>query len=192
MVWIKTERLPERLREDPVTAGLSEVMAEMAQELFLAVCALPQEFSAAVAGAAGLREWERLTGLQPAADASLEDRRAAVISRLVSGGSATTALIASMGRAMTGYETRVIEDFPSYTFSLRFFGPQPGFIQMDTSALAEALELIKPAHLACFLAHTTWADIHAAALTWAQLEAQFPTWAALESAYYIGDQEVVT
>lgn len=189
---IKTERLPERLREDPITAGLSEVMADMAQTLFLAVCALPREFSAAVAGAAGLREWERLTGLQPAADASLEDRRAAVMAQLSAVGSATVDMIESIGSTMTGYEARVTEDFPGYTFFLRFFGAQAGFIQMDTTALEETLELIKPAHLACFLAHTTWEDIHTAALTWAQLEAQFPTWAALESAYYIGEQEGAT
>lgn len=185
----KTERLPERLRKDPYTAGISDAMADVAQELYEAVCDLPLEFSPATAGETGLREWERLVGLTPEAGASLEDRRGAVIAQLCAGGSATVALIASMGRAMTGYETRVTEDFASYTFSLRFYGEKSGFVQMDTKALEEALELIKPAHLDYFLAHVTWADIHAAEMTWKQLEETFPNWAALESALYIGDQE---
>lgn len=180
----KTERLPERLRMDPFTAGLSEVMAEMAQELFLAVCALPQEFSAAAAGAAGLREWERLTGLQPAAEASLEERRAAVMAQLSAGGTANAALIESMARSMTGYTAKVTENFPAYAFSLRFYGETAGFMRLDVEQLRQAVELVKPAHLEFVIEPVTWADIHAAGLTWAQLEEQFPSWAALESAFY--------
>ena len=181
---IFTERLPERLRKDPATAVLSDVMADMAQELFLSVCALPREFSAATAGAVGLAEWERLCALTSKAGASLEDRRAAVMARLCAGGTANAALIESMARAMTGYGAKVTEHFAEYTFSLRFFGDSAGFMSLDVDQLREAVELLKPAHLEFIIEPITWADIHAAALTWEQLEEQFPSWQALMTAFY--------
>ena len=180
----KTERLPERLRKDPYTAGISDAMADVAQELYEAVCDLPLEFSPATAGETGLREWERLVGLTPEAGASLEDRRGAVIAQLCAGGTANAALIESMARAMTGYGAKVTENFPAYAFSLRFYGETAGFMQLDVEKLRQAVELVKPAHLEFVIEPVTWADIHAAGLTWAQLEEQFPSWAALESAFY--------
>lgn len=184
MERIFTERLPERLRQDPFTAALSDVMADMAQTLFLAICALPLEFSAATAGAVGLAEWERLCGLSPKAGTSLEERRAAVLARLCAGGTANAALIESMARAMTGYGAKVTEHFAEYTFSLRFFGDSAGFMSLDVEQLRQAVELLKPAHLAFIIEPVTWADIHAAALTWEQLEEQFPSWQALMTAFY--------
>ena len=188
----KTERLPERLRKDLYTAGISGTMADLAQALYEAVCGLPLEFSPATAGETGLQEWERLVGLTPASGSSLEDRRAAVIAQLCAGGSANAALIESMARAMTGYGAKVTENFPVYAFSLRFYGETAGFMQLNVEKLRQAVELVKPAHLEFVIEPVTWADIHAAVLTWDQLEEQFNSWAGLESAYYIGDQEGVT
>ena len=186
-----TERLAERLRKDPFTTVLSGVMADMAKELFLSVCVLPREFSAATAGTVGLSEWERLCGLTPKAGASLEDRRAAVMARLRANGTANAALIESMARVMTGYGAKVTEKFSEYIISLRFFGEPSGFIWLNVEQLRQTVELLKPAHLEFIIEPVTWADIHAAGLTWAQLEKQFPSWLALMTAYYIPAMPIV-
>ena len=178
------EQLPQRLRDSPETEAVSEAMAEQTQELLEAFLALHLEFYAHTAGEAGLRAWEALTGLQPAAGATLEERRAAVVAQLCAGGTTNAALIASMARAMTGYEAEVTENFGAYTFSLRFYGDEDKFIQIDTQRLRQAVELIKPAHLEFIIEPITWADIEAAGLTWAGLEAQFPSWAALEGSFF--------
>ena len=178
------EQLPQRLRDSPETEAVSEAMAEQTQELLEAFLALPMEFYAHIAGEAGLRAWERLTGLQPAAGATLEERRANLVSQLCAGGTTNAALIASMARAMTGYEAEVTENFGAYTFSLRFYGDEDKFIQIDTQQLHQAVELVKPAHLEFVIEPITWADLEAAELTWAGLEAQFPSWAALEGSLF--------
>lgn len=178
------EQLPQRLRDSPETEAVSEAMAEQTRELLEAFLALSAEFYAHTAGEAGLRAWEALTGLQPAAGATLEERRAAVVSQLCAGGTTNAALIASIARAITGYEAEVTENFGAYTFSLRFFGDEDKFIQIDAGQLRQAVELVKPAHLELVIGSVTWADIEAAELTWEKLEAQFPSWAALESSLY--------
>ena len=175
------EQLPQRLRDSPETEAVSEAMAEQTQELLEAFLALPVEFYAHTAGEAGLRAWERLTGLQPAVGATLEERRAAVVAQLCAGGTTNAALIASIARAITGYEA---ENFGAYTFSLRFFGDEDKFIQIDAGQLRQAVELVKPAHLELVIGSVTWADIEAAELTWEKLEAQFPSWAALEGSLF--------
>ena len=178
------EQLPQRLRDSPETEAVSEAMAGQTQELLEAFLALRTEFYAHTAGEAGLRAWEELTGLRPAAGAALEERRAAVVAQLCAGGTTNAALIASMARAMTGYEAEVTENFGDYTFSLRFYGEEDKFIQIDTQRLRQAVELIKPAHLEFIIEPITWADIEAAGLTWVGLEAQFPSWAALEGSLF--------
>ena len=85
---------------------------------------------------------------------------------------------------MTGFEAEVTENFGAYTFSLRFYGDEDKFIQIDTQRLRQAVELVKPAHLEFIIEPITWADIEAAELTWAGLEAQFPSWAALEGSLF--------
>ena len=180
----KLERLPKRLLDSPYTAGVSDPMADLSQELLEGARRLYLEYYAHTATQDGLTEWERLTGRTPAPGATLEERRQAVVAQLCAGGTANAALIESMARALTGYDVTVTENFSEYTFSLRFYGDEDKFIQIDTQRLRQAVELVKPAHLEFIIEPITWADIEAAELTWAGLEAQFPSWAALEGSLF--------
>lgn len=178
------ERLPQRLLDSPYTAGVSQPMADLSEELLESARELCKQFYAHTATEAGLAEWERLTGRTPAPDATLEERRQAVVAQLCIDGASTVALIESMAKALTGYDVEITEAFSEYTFSLRFYGDQAGFIQVDAALLRETVEVIKPAHLQFKIAPITWGDLETAGLTWAQMEAQFPTWAHFELLFY--------
>lgn len=106
------------------------------------------------------------------------------MAQLCAGGTANAALIESMARALTGYGAKVTENFAEYTFSLRFYGEQAGFIRINAQQLRDAVELIKPAHLEFIISPITWGDLEAAGLTWAEMEAQFPTWGDIEAAFF--------
>ena len=79
------ERLPNRLRKSPYTVGVSESMTEVAMEYWEATLNVADQFFVPTA-TWGLAEWERLVGITPAAGATLESRRSAVIAKLCSTG----------------------------------------------------------------------------------------------------------
>lgn len=180
----KLERLPKRLLDSPYTAGVSDPMADLSQELLEGARQLYLEFYAHTANEAGLTEWERLTGRTPAPGATLEERRQAVVAQLCAGGTANAALIESMAKALTGYDVKVTEHFSEYTFSLAFYGDEKGFIRIDAKLLRDSVELVKPAHLEFIISPITWGDLEEAGLTWAGMEEQFPTWGHFELLFY--------
>lgn len=184
------ERLPRRLRDSPYTAGVSDPAAELSQELLEAARGLYLEFYVPTATGAGLEAWERLTGRTPAPGATLEERRQAVLSQLRAGGTATPERIRALAKALTGYDVEITEQFSAYTFFLRFYGDQPGLIQVDAKLLRDAVELVKPAHLKFVISPVTWGDLEEMGLTWAGMEARFPTWAAFEVQFYCHPKEV--
>ena len=177
------ERLPNRLRKSPYTVGVSESMTEVAMEYWEATLNVADQFFVPTA-TWGLAEWERLVGITPAAGATLESRRSAVIAKLCSTGTTNAEMIRALAEALTGYGARVTENFGEYSFSLRFYGEEDGFINIDADLLMRTVEEVKPAHLRFVIEAITWADIEAAEMTWAMLEEQFDSWAALESAFY--------
>lgn len=184
----RLERLPNRLRASPYTVGVAEPMTELALEYREATIDLADQFFVPTA-TWGLKEWERLVGLSPDSGQTLEQRRSEVIAKLCSTGTTTAEMIRAMAEALTGYSAGVTENFGEYSFSLRFYGEQAGFINIDADLLMRTVEEIKPAHLRFVIEPITWGDLEDAGLTWAQLEAQFESWAALESAFYCHQED---
>lgn len=178
------ERLPQRLLDSPYTAGVSNPMSDLSQDLLDGARRLYLEFYAHTANEAGLTEWERLAGLTPAPGATLEERRQAVVAQLCAGGTANANLIESIAKALTGYDVTVTENFSEYTFSLRFYGDQTGFIRIDAKLLRDSVELVKPAHLEFIISPITWGDLETAGLTWAGMEEQFKNWGDIEAAFF--------
>ena len=177
------ERMPNRLRKSPYTVGVSEPLTEAAMAYFEATLNVADQFFVPTA-TWGLGAWERLVGITPAANQTLEQRRSAVVAKLCSTGTTNAEMIRALAEALTGYGARVSENFGDYSFSLRFFGETAGFINIDADLLMETVEVIKPAHLRFVIEPITWSDLEEAQLTWQQLEDQFDSWAALESAFY--------
>ena len=177
------EKLPQRLQGCPYTVTISDALSDVADELLQEARDLPAQFFVPTA-TWSLPVWEALVGVTPATGATLEERRGAVLAKLMAGGIATPELIESMAQALTGYQGKVTEDIPGYTFTLNFYSDPAGFIRIDADLLRGAVEAVKPAHLVFLIQPITWAHIEAAGLTWGQLEQEFSSWDDLEHAYY--------
>ena len=177
------EQLPEHLMADPVTVAVAGAMAELSMDAREAVLDLAAQFSVVTATWA-LPEWERLAGVTPAAGATLEERRTAVIAKFCSSGTTNTEMIRALAESITGYAAQVNENYAEYEFSLVFVGATAGFIEVDADLIRSTVELIKPAHLKFIIQAITWGDLEDAEMTWGQMETQFPTWGDIESAFY--------
>ena len=177
------EKLPLRYQKCPYTVTISDALSDVAGELLEEARDLPNQFYVPTATWA-LPAWEALVGVTPEPGATLEERRGAVLARLMAGGIATPELIESMAQAITGYQAQVSEDIPGYTFTLKFYNDPAGFIRIDADMLRGAVEEVKPAHLVFLIQPITWSDIESAGLTWGQMETTFSSWADLESSFY--------
>lgn len=91
-----------------------------------------------------LSRHERLFGLPANNSESLEERRNRVLARLNMRSSTTVRAVKELVKIMTGFEIEVEERYPFYTFELIFHNVDR---TIDRTALDDALELIKPAHL---------------------------------------------
>lgn len=179
----RLERLPQRLRDSPETEVVSSAMSGVSRELLEVSREFYKQFYVPTA-TWSLPEFERLYGVDVPAGATIEERRAAIITKMCAAGTANAALVESMAKAITGYDNKVTENFSEYTFSLRFYGSQAGFISIDAALLRNAVAVVAPAHLEFIIEPITWADIETAGLTWAQLEEQFNSWMELEASFF--------
>ena len=173
-------RLPRPLRDEPYTAAIAEATRAMGTDAVAVVQTVYDQLTPATA-TWGLPAWEEITGITPAASATVEERRAAVIAQLCSRGTTNAAAIERLAVSLTGYGAAVTENFKDYSFSLAFLGKENGFVVMDLSLLYTSVEVIKPAHLRFIVNHVTWEALEAVNMTWAQLEQQFPSWEVLET-----------
>ncbi|ANY67743.1 hypothetical protein BBD42_15670 [Paenibacillus sp. BIHB 4019] len=127
-----------------------------------------------------LPRWERNFALKTDEAKPVEQRRAALKSRIRGVGTVTAELIESIAEAYANGEVEVVEDNANYTVKLTFvsaLGQPPNFADLE-AAIRDAM----PAHLAVeyvFLYTTfgalenyavTFGDIETAGLTFAQLE----------------------
>ena len=182
------ERLPQRLRDSPYTVGVAEPMTELAAVYKEATLDLADQFYVPTA-TWGLVEWERLVGITPAANQTLEQRRSAVVAKLCSTGTTNAEMIRALAEALTGYGASVTENFSDYSFYLRFFGEDDGFISIDADLLMSTVEEIKPAHLRFIVEKIKWGDLETAGMTWADMEEQFPTWEDFDRAFFCHKEE---
>ena len=182
------ERLPQRLRDSPYTVWVAEPMTELAAAYKEATLDLADQFYVPTA-TWGLVEWERLVGITPAANQTLEQRRSAVVAKLCSTGTTNAEMIRALAEALTGYGASVTENFSDYSFSLRFFGEDDGFISIDADLLMSTVEEIKPAHLRFIVEKIKWGDLETAGMTWADMEEQFPTWEDFDRAFFCHKEE---
>lgn len=175
------ERLPKLLRKEPYTAAISDALRQIALGALAAVLSGGEQMTPETASW-GLTEWERMTGITPTAGASPEARRAAVIARLTSRGTANAAAIERLAQSTTGYSARVSEQPEKYRFTMELLQAGGGFAASDMDAFLQALEQIKPAHLQFVLPGVRWQDIEDNEMTWEDMENTFDSFAALESA----------
>lgn len=87
---------------------------------------------------------ERLFALPTDTSESLEDRRNKVLAKLNTRSPTTVRAVQELVKIMTGFEVKVAEYYSLYTFELIF---QNIDRPIDYTALDDALEVMKPAHL---------------------------------------------
>jgi uncharacterized protein YmfQ (DUF2313 family) len=120
----------------------------------------------------GLDFWERELGIGTDYGKPYPHRREIIAARLQGAGTATKALIKSVAAAFSGGDVDVIEYPAEYRFEVQFIGVMG--IPPNMAGLIQAIEDIKPAHLACSFkyTYTWWLDLQS--LTWQQ--AGIKTW----------------
>lgn len=182
------ERVPAYHDDSPESRALIDVTTKAVLRCGAAFDDVALQFNVKTA-TWGLAEWERLYGVSPRPGSTLEERRAAVIARMSAQGTTTVERVRALATAITGYDCRVIEDAPRYTFSIEFLGTQSAFVALPAKTLAVAIDEIKPAHLLCILTPIRWGDLEREHLTWGQMEEIFPTWGDFEAKFYIHGAE---
>lgn len=148
--------LPELYRESP----LEELLATMGDALRRAANDLDGtllQLFPATASSWGLELWERAYGITVDPTKTLEERRAAILSKVRGQGVPTVQLIQSVAQAYAQGPVEVVEQPGEYRFAVAFI-PDPARL-VDAAALISALNEVKPAHLAMDVAPTAASTI---------------------------------
>ena len=136
--------LPESLRQDPTTVAIADTIAlqaarprQLTEELFDQLSPLSATW--------GLPAWETLTDVHLPPEATLEERRRAVSTRLSSFGTVDAALISRLCTQICGHPCRVTERFGQYLLEIDFGSVigRPAHLDEFAHRLRETL----PAHL---------------------------------------------
>lgn len=114
----------------------------------------------------GLELWEQAYGLDSELSVSIERRRERVAAKMRGRGTTTAALIRNVAESFSGLVVEVVEQPHIYQFKIKFLG----YIGLppNIAALSEAIEEIKPAHLAFHyeVSYRTWRKV--SAMSWGQ------------------------
>lgn len=93
----------------------------------------------------GLSEWERVLALPPAPRADLEFRRQRILAKLAGNAPATVEYLTELVNVyVPSRDTRIIEHNTNYSFEAEI----PLESAIDTEQIRQAVEEVKPAHLA--------------------------------------------
>ena len=98
------------------------------------------------------------------------------------GSGITYAVVAENGKLM-------IEE---YTFSLSFVGNAPGVIDVDRATIADAVEVVKPAHLRFIFEPITWGHLGTVFKTWGEVAALNRTWGEIANMVIVVPREYFT
>ncbi|RKD26676.1 hypothetical protein BEP19_15825 [Ammoniphilus oxalaticus] len=120
----------------------------------------------------GLDLWEMEYGISTDRSRSYERRREVIKAKMRGAGTTTKEMVKSVAAAFSGGEVDVHEHPREYRFEIQFIGVRG--IPPNMSGLIDAIDNIKPAHLAYSFKYTyTWWD-KISELTWG--DAQTMTW----------------
>lgn len=122
----------------------------------------------------GLALWEKQIGIYTNVSKSYAERREIIKARMRGGGTSTKAMIQSVAESFSGGDVGIIEDNANCSFIVQFVGIKG--IPPNMQGLIDALETIKPAHLAYSFKYTYTVWDMVGGLTWGAVDR---TWAAL-------------
>ena len=119
--------------------------------------------------------WEKILGIEPIKDSTLDDRRDTVIARIRGQGKLNTALINSIVNTFTGGKADSwIEDSVLYVI----ITPPPTNKQYQFANVEQEISKKVPAHLGFKISRNyfTWGDIKRDYNTWQDVKDRFDTW----------------
>ena len=176
------ERLPAYQYVNPQSKAILDTLDDAdAEDAALTEDVLAQLFIGTATWSLPL--WERKYGLPGDTALSTEERRSAVKSRMIASGPTSKNTVQEIATSLTGYKTRVTENFGDYSFSLEFLADSPGFADIDVTRLRDTIERIQPAHLRFIINGITWNDMQSLALTWNYFADDPTTWAGFEAKF---------
>lgn len=120
-------------------------------------------------------EWERMLGIRPLYDSSIQDRRETIIARIKGQGKLNTALINAIVKTFTGGTANSwIKDSVLYVE----ITPPPENKNYKFENVEQELSLKVPAHLGINVKrnYLEWVDVLASYPTWQDVKDNFDTW----------------
>ena len=178
-----TERVPDYHYISAQSRALIDSLADASAEAKTALDDVMQQFFVKTA-TWGLALWEQQVGITTDSSLSIEDRRSAVLQKLVASGNTTAEMIRDLAKSITGYEARVIVN-DDYSISLEFVGEKTEFADINVEEVRSIVEQIKPAHLRFVISGITWEDIESIELTWQYFDDNPTTWDEFESKFCV-------
>lgn len=123
----------------------------------------------------GLDFWERELGVQIDHSRTVERRREILFAKIRGAGTTTKEMIEDVAMAFSGGEVKVHEYPGEYRFVIQFVGVKG--IPPNMAGLIQAIEDIKPAHLACSFKYTYTVWNMMSGVSWSKTSDK--TWAEL-------------
>lgn len=132
-----------------------------------------------------LERWEKELGLKVDNSYNTEFRRSVILSKIRGQGTVTIDLIKNVSESFSNGEVDVIENNSEYSFTVKFIGIKG--VPPNLSDLIQAIEEIKPAHLAVVFDFSwqNWNDIDSTNSTWNDIDALNVSWNEFEKGEWI-------
>ncbi|WP_102271314.1 putative phage tail protein [Cytobacillus massiliigabonensis] len=141
-----TDALPRYYDDSPEVEAIMSANAEQVDKTRIKARATTDQFYVGTA-TNGLDDWERVLDLPPRPNSSLEFRRNRILARLNGTAPATVAYLTDVVNAYVADKSaRIIEYNGEYRFEAEI--PLSENISFNTSEIQEAVNEVKPAHLA--------------------------------------------
>lgn len=146
------DQYPAWWRQSPETVAILEALGSEAEALRADLRDLLAQCHVETA-TWGLALWEQQVGIPTDEGKAIEDRRAAVLSRLRGIGTVTVDMIRRVAESFSTAPVEIVEDAAGYHFDVKFI-VNDGRPQ-DLSDYAAAINAVKPAHLTASAIYST-------------------------------------
>lgn len=170
---------PEYFRSDRTFLALLQAEGGEFDQIRASMNDILAQFYVETATDWGLDLWEQMLGLTSYAGKPLDQRRSRIISKLRGMGTVTVHLIKNVAESYVYGTVEVTEHPELYSFTIKFVDPIG--IPPNLDDLKEAIEEIKPAHLAVEyqFTYTVWGELTNWGKTWGELNTLGLTWGDL-------------
>lgn len=123
-------------------------------------------------------KWEKLFGIQPFPNATIEDRRNNVIARILGQGKLNTSLINAIVKTSTGQGCNCRIEGSTLYVELLPFDESKGSLTEVINNITNELELKIPAHLGLDVkvSYIRWSDVYQNNNSWTTVRATHGTW----------------